>query len=403
MRPSCGSCAPELRFAALGEAGDYQRSQVASPEHRALARESAQKSIVLLKNEPVDATSLLPLDLNQVKRIAILGELATVANIGDHGSSRVRPPEVITPLEGLQAALPPEVALLSYSGKSARRAANLARQAEVAIVIAGYRHNDEGEYMARELDWLIGGGDRTSLRLPPAQEKMIQAVAAANPRTVVVVIGGGPVIMEAWRERVPAILMAWYPGMEGGHAIADILLGKVNPSAKLPCSFPRSAEHLPFFDPQAEEIEYGYFHGYWLLDREDHPAAFPFGHGLSYTKFDYDRLSLNQTELSPDGVLEASIAISNRGSRAGAEIAQLYVGYPQSRVERPVRQLKGFRRLELAPGQSQTVRFELPASELAYYDEQRRVWTVAPGDYEILVGPSSRRSELNSAAFRIKE
>jgi beta-glucosidase len=154
--------------------------------------------------------------------------------------------------------------------------------------VVGLTHREEGEYMP----FPRKGGDRIRLTLSDPDEALIQAVAATNPRTAVVLMGGGPILCEGWRERVAALLIAWYPGMEGGHALADVLFGRVCPGGRLPCVFPRSAEHLPFFDPEAETIEYGLFHGYRLLEKEGHRPAFPFGFGLSYTRFTCTELEL---------------------------------------------------------------------------------------------------------------
>ena len=181
------------------------------------------------------------------------------------------------------------------------------------------------------------------------------SVAAANPHTVVVMIAGSAIVTEKWRGRVPAILMAWYPGMEGGHALADILLGKVNPSGKLPCVFAQSAQQLPFFDKRAKSIEYGYFHGQRLLDKNGEEPAFAFGFGLSYTTFRYQNLRIEEERLSPSDTVRVAVDVSNTGDRAGEEIVQLYVGYPESRVERPLRELKAFVRVALAPGETQRV------------------------------------------------
>jgi beta-glucosidase len=189
--------------------------------------------------------------------------------------------------------------------------------------------------------------------------------------------------------------------MEGGHALADLLLGRANPSGKLPCVFPRSAAHLPFFDATADEIEYGYWHGYRLLDVEGHEPAFPFGFGLSYTTYAYSNLRLSGEAITPRGTLVASVDVANTGSRAGDEIVQLYVGYRGSAVERPVRELKGFARLPLAPGETRTVSFELSATQLACYDTGRAAWVVEPIPYVVSVGGSSRAHDLLSAEFRV--
>ncbi|MCU0577332.1 MAG: glycoside hydrolase family 3 C-terminal domain-containing protein [Desulfobacterota bacterium] len=299
----------KIRFAGTGERERYGPHEVVSAAHRAMAREAAQKSMVLLKNDPVgDAGPLLPLNTAQPGRIALIGRLATVRNIGDHGSSMVRPPHVVTPLEGLQAAFG---TIVFEKGRDIAAAAMAARTADTAVVIAGYTHRNEGEYIP-----LKGGGDRASLTLERHDEDLIKAVAEANPKTVVVLMGGSAIITESWREKVPAIVMAWYPGMEGGHALADILSGAVNPSGRLPCVFPRSENQLPFFDRKARSITYDAWHGYRLMDRQGFDPAFAFGFGLSYTTFAYRGLHIIQDELDAGDTLQVSVEVTNTGRRS---------------------------------------------------------------------------------------
>ena len=388
----------KIRFAQIGEPERYGPHTVACAEHRALAREVAQKSIVLLKNEVLaNGKPLLPLAPAKVRRVALIGKLAAIKNIGDRGSSGVRPPNVVTPLEGMRAAAGKDIDIVFDDGRNTTAAVQKAHATDAAIVIAGFTHKDEGEYL-----FFLGGGDRDSLTLRPHDEALIQAVAAANPNTAVVLMGGSAVITEAWRHKVPAILMAWYPGMEGGHALADILFGKVNPSAKLPCVFPKSEKQLPFFDKHATSIEYGSYHGYRLMDKNGYEPAFPFGFGLSYTTFAYRNLELDQNEVAADGTLRVNVEIANIGTLAGQEIVQLYVGYEGSRVERPVKELKGFAKVKLAPGETKRVAIALPANRLAYYDEQLPGWRIEPIAYRVYVGPSSRSEDLLTTQFHIR-
>jgi beta-glucosidase len=389
----------KVRFAGIGEPERYGPQAVASAEHRTLAREVAQKSMVLLKNDPLPGTGcpLLPIDCGRVKRLAVIGRLTAEGNIGDHGSSRVRPPHVVSPLAGIEAAAISSVEVLFDRGGSPAAAAEVARRADAAIVVAGYSPDDEGERMPNSTK----AGDRASLRLATHDEALIQAVAAANPATVVVLIGGSAVVTEAWRRSVPAMLMAWYPGMEGGHALADLLFGVANPSGKLPCTFPQSGAHLPPFDPRADLVEYGYYHGYRLLERDGHEPAFAFGFGLSYTTFRYGALHLDREAMAVDGELRASVAVTNSGPVAGDEIVQIYAGCETSGVDRPAKELKGFARVSLAPGETRTVPFRLRAEQLAYYDAARGQWAVEPGEYRLFVGGSSRPGDLLRARFRV--
>lgn len=396
------------RFAIIGEPGRYRREVVTGPEHRALAREAAQKSIVLLKNSPLPVRQepgvrdvMLPLDPDRLQRLIVIGKLAKVSNIGDHGSSKVRPPYVITPLQGIQTALGPAVQVTYESGKDLKAATEAARGMDAAILIVGYTHSDEGEAMNNILRKSGRGGDRKLLTLHAHDEALIHAIAAVNPRCVVVIIGGSAVITEAWREKVPAILMAWYPGMEGGHAIADILFGKANPSARLPCTFPASDRQLPFFDPNALSIEYGYYHGYRLLEKNHEAPAYAFGYGLSYTTFEYTNLQLHTPKITSSEILRVNVAISNTGDRSGEETVQLYVGAPGVVVDRPIKELKAFRKISLYPGETKQVEIELSTNKLAYWDETQNQFMIEPGIYRLYIGPSSRSEDLISEQFEI--
>jgi len=388
----------KIKFAQGSEQERYGPQFVLSPEHQALAQEAAQKSIVLLKNEPVGDGSqrILPIDTAQVKNIAVIGKLASIPNIGDKGSSMVRPPYVVTPLMGIRAAAPPNSKIIYSSGRRMDKTIGIAREADIAVVIAGYTHKDEGEHMP-----FSKGGDRDSLNLRPNDEKLIARTAAVNPNTVVILMGGSAIITEKWRKSVPAILMVWYPGMEGGNALADIIFGKVNPCAKLPCVFPKSESQLPFFDKRAKRIEYDLFHGYRLMDRDGHEPAFPFGFGLSYTTYKYSNLQLDRDEIDADGTLHANVEITNTGDVPGEETAQLYIGYTGSKIERPLKELKSFSKLHLKSGETKRIEFVIKVEDLAYYDEQLNKWIVEPIAYTVYVGPSSRREDLLSAQFRV--
>ena len=266
-------------------------------------------------------------------------------------------------------------------------------------MVAGYTHADEGEYIAAvPLIAKAKGGDRLSLTLSPADEALILAVAAANPRTVVVLEGGSAIITETWRGRVPAILMFWYPGMEGGHALANLLFGDANPSGKLPCVFPKSAAQLPFFDPHAEEIEYDLYHGYRLLDRQGEEPAFAFGFGLSYTTFRVDGLCVETEPVSAGDTLRVSAEVRNTGPRAGATVVQLYVGCEASAYDRPVRELKGFRKITLQPGEGRACHLRRAGHALAVWDGG---WQVERGRYRVWVGLSSRPEDLLEGACRV--
>ncbi len=393
----------KLRFASVGEPERYGAASIVCDAHRALAREVAVKSMVLLKNAPVgaDQRPLLPLDPVRLNRLAIIGRLAAAPNIGDSGSSKVRPPTVVTPLDGIRAALGGRVALIHDDGSKPQAAADAARAADAAVVVVGYTDKDEGEFL--DLPIYKKGGDRVSLYLHAGDEGLIHAVSAANPNTVVVLICGSAVIVERWRTYVPAILVAWYPGMEGGHALADLLFGRANPSGKLPCVFPASPDLLPPFDPEADSVDYGYWHGYRLLEHEGCAPAFPFGFGLSYTAFEYTGLTLEDDVVPLDGMLRAAVDVTNTGDRAGDEVVQFYVGYPETTVERPVRELKSFGRISLQSGETQRVTCHIPVSRFAYWDDMRHRWRVEPVRHTLYAGPSSDPAVQLAADFRITD
>lgn len=377
------------RFAKVGEPGGYDNKKVACAEHAELALEAAHKSIVLLKNE----NSVLPFDLEKIKNLAVIGKTADKAVLGDMGSSRVRPPYAITPLQGIRDRAGSQINVIYNSGSDLTEAARIAREADAVILVAGLSWKEEGEFLPIPLFKL--GGDRLDLDLPRKQQELIKTVAAQNENCVVVLEGGSAITMEAWKDKVHAILMAWYPGMEGGNAIADILFGKVNPSGKLPIVFPESVGQLPFFDNKVKEIEYGYFHGYRLFDKKGMDPAFAFGFGLSYTQFKYSGLALDRKVIGGSGMVEVELDVANIGKTAGEEIVQLYVGYAGSKVERPIKDLKAFKRLALGPGETKTISFELAARDLAYYDAEKKCWEVEQIEYIVYAGSSSRMEDLH--------
>ena len=195
--------------------------------------------------------------------------------------------------------------------------------------------------------------------------------------------------------------MAWYPGMEGGTALGEIIFGDINPGGKLPMVFPKSQEQLPFLDIEAREIEYDYYHGYNLMDKEDFEPAFPFGFGLSYTTYSYENLKIDKNSIKKSEEVKVSVDITNTGKVAGEEIVQLYVGYKGSSVERHVKDLKGFGKISLKPGETKTISIGLKASELAYYDVEKKDWVVEKIEYIIYIGPSSRKEDLLTTTFRL--
>lgn len=383
------------RFAAVGEPERYQQSAVAGPEHAALARRVASDGMVLLRNEPAGGASpLLPLDAAALRRVAVVGRLISAPNLGDEGSSRVRPPYVITPLAGIAEALP-QAEIIAVEGASLAGHEDAIAASDAVIAVVGYSHEDEGENV------FIKGGDRPSLRLRADDEALLLDAVRLNPRTVAVVVTGSAIVSEAWRDTVPAILVVWYPGMEGGRALADVLLGTAHPGGRLPCVFPRSEDDLPPFDSAASEVEYGLFHGYRWLDRNGVAPAFPFGFGLGYTTFSLSDLELAAASVGHRDELVVSATVTNTGTRAGAEVIQVYVEPPAAAVERAPRELRGFQKVQLAAGESAPVAIRIAVAGLGYWDEAVHGFVVERGDYVARVGTSSRDADLARLPFRV--
>lgn len=380
----------KLKFITPDFQEGYNMDVVAGKEHVAVALEAAHKGVVLLKNE----NKALPLSRKQGMTIAVMGKLADFPNIGDHGSSTVNPPYVVTPLQGMKNRAGTGVNIVHCPGDKLPRAAEVARGADAVIVVAGATFEDEGEGGG-------GLGDRLDLNLHQPDLDLIEAVAKETDRLIVVLEAGAAITLESWKDKAHAIVMAWYPGMEGGNAIADLLFGDVNFSGKLPITFHKSEDQLPFFDNRVDVIDYDYWHGYRLFEKKGYEPAFPFGFGLSYTEYEYSRLRIKDDKISKNGKIRASVDVTNKGGMAGEEIVQVYVGCKGSAVERSVKDLKTFARVALEPGQTGTVNFELDAQSLAYYDEGKGAWVVEPAEYVLYAGPSSRQQDLLSKTFRI--
>lgn len=369
----------------------YAPDLVGRREHVELALEAAEKSAVLLCNSGV-------LPISRDMRVGVFGQLASLENTGDHGSSRVRPPHVVTPLQGLADHLgAPDMAVLGDEMDPAA-AAEAARGLDAAIIIAGYTRIEEGEFIPGDMtlgredlgpalaeDRTHIGGDREALTLPERQVALIRAVAAANPNTIIVLVAGSAVIVEDWIGEVAAVLQTFYSGMEGGRALARLLYGEVSPSGKLPFTVARRAEDYPFFDRDAERIEYGPYCGYTLFDREKSEPRFAFGHGLSYARFKLRALKVRKFK----GGIEASVAVRNDGTMAADDVVQLYAGFPGKVVERPVRLLRGFERVSLRPGETKVCRFFVPAENLTFWNPATRAWQAEPGEHRIMAGRSS--------------
>jgi beta-glucosidase len=247
------------------------------------------------------------------------------------------------------------------------------------------------------------GGDRDDLGLKPGDRTLVEAVTAENPRSVVVLIGGAAIAVDPWRERVGALLMAFYPGEQGGVALARVLFGDINPSGKLPFTVPKDMSQLPPWDNRSDSVEYGPYHGYTLLDRRRESPTYPFGFGRSYTTYRYQNVALETPSVRANGgIVRVSVDVTNTGPRAGEEVVQLYVGFPSpSAVERPVKLLRAFEKVPLAPGETKTVSLAVPVAAFAYYDTGGKAWVVERAAHTILVGPSSRAEDLLTATVLV--
>ncbi len=384
-----------LAFSRAEDPQQYPRNVIACVPHIQLAKKAAEKSMTLIKNKD----NVLPFSKEESRRIAVIGELANTENIGDHGSSRVFPPYVVTPLDGITNLLK-DAEVTFYGGKDIKRARTLAREADTVIIVAGYRHDDEGEYIA-PADGIEGftkpqGGDRKEgLGLHKEEIELIKETGAVNPHTAVVLIGGNMIMIEEWKDSVPAIMMAYYPGMEGGTAIAEALFGDVNPGGKLPFVIPKDERDLPQLDWKADKAVYGYFHGYTKLDHEGIKASVPYGYGLSYTSF---KISGEAVRVNADEIL-ASCKVINTGERKGDEVVQLYIGAPKSKVLRPVKALKGFKRMTLLPGEEKIAEIRCPIDKLKYYTEEG--WVLENTEYMAYIGDSSADEDLTKISFTI--
>jgi beta-glucosidase len=367
----------------LGSLVAPEESVVECDEHLALAREASEKSIVLLKN----SADVLPLSDAPDVRIAVVGDLANAANLGDRGSSSVTSSAVTTPLAGIEACAA-KASIRFYATDDALADVG---DFDVCVVFAGLTYEEEGEFIPTQQSEAEGGnfargGDRESLDLPEREVGLIRRVASQANRTVVVLEGGSAITVQDWIDDVDGVLMAWYPGREGGHAIASILFGAANPSGKLPVSFPRSMSQLMDWDITALDVPHELLHGYRYLDHHQHEPSFEFGFGLSYTTFGLADLSI---ERAADG-FRVTVDVSNSGSRAGATVAQLYVSCRDSSVERAEKELKGFGRVELAVDETLALEFYLADNDLRYYDGASSEWQLEPCAYEFRVGFSSR-------------
>lgn len=384
-----------------------------SDEHYAAARRIGAEGIVLLSNKG----NLLPLDPSKPQNILVVGENAVKMMTVGGGSSSLKVQRETSPLDGLRAQAPAGSTVVwergyvgdptgEYNGvtsgqdlsesRSADRliadAADAARRADIVIFVGGLNKATGQD---------CEDSDRESLALPYNQDAVIEALVAANPRTVVVNVSGNAVAMP-WADKVPAILQAWFLGSESGNSLADVIFGRVNPSGKLPMTFPVRLDDVAAHavgeypgtkraDSDIVDIRYneGVMVGYRWFDTKKIRPLFAFGHGLSYTTFGYGKLSADASKISPDGALTLSVDVTNTGSRAGAETVQLYISDTKASVKRPAKELKNFAKIYLEPGQTKTVTFTVRPSDLAFFDAGAHAWKAEPGEFRAHVGAAS--------------
>jgi beta-glucosidase len=357
-------------------------SVIDSSAHRELALRTARESIVLLANN----NNFLPLDKSKIKTVAVIGPHADreMTGIGYTGLAS----KFVKPIDGIRNKVGPGTEVLYARGSgivesdnpeaSYAEAAAIAKRADVAIVFVGTSQLLEGE-----------GRDRNDVNLPLVQQQLIRRVYAANPNTVVVLLNGGPVSlsgpgpgMGAGGQGVPAVLEMFFAGEEGGTAIADVLFGDYNPGGRLPYTVYRSTADLPPMD------EYDITKGFTYLYFEGRPE-FAFGHGLSYTTFNYSSLDISPRQIPGVGQVTVHVTVENTGKRSGDEVVQLYIHDDHAAVKRPKKQLAGFERISLNPGEKKTVAFTVPAERLAFYDERKKAFSVEAGAFDVLAGGSS--------------
>ena len=378
-------------------------------EHQQATYDAAAEAIVLLKNQ----NNLLPLDFSSIKSLAVIGDNATRKHSNGGLSSEIKAVYEVTPLEALRAKWGDKVDIRfaqgyeklstfvegSNNGQSSgtfssktqesdallKEAVEVARTSDVALLVCGLNHDYDTESF-----------DRLNMDIPYGQVELIQEVVKANPRTIVVMIAGSPLNMAAVDICSPAIVWAWFNGMEGGNALVDVLSGKVNPSGKMPFTTPVSLDQSPAhalgnFPGRDLKVNYeeDILVGYRWFDTKGLPVVYPFGYGLSYTTFDYSNLNTDKKTYDQADTIQATFTLTNTGDREGAEVAQLYVSDPVCSVMRPVKELKGFKKVFLKPGESRRITLDIPVSSLAFYSEAQSQFVVEPGEFILQLGASA--------------
>ncbi len=360
-----------------------------TPEHQALALKVAEESIVLLKNN-----GLLPLNRGEIKRIAVIGPNADATNMlfGNYNGIASHP---VTILAGIQAVAGPGVEITYAQGcplalkndnsnlptpQMRTDALAAAKAADVVIYVGGINSQLEGEEHKVDYHGFFSG-DRTQIELPSVQEDLLKALTATGKPVIFVNCSGSAIAMPWEAKHLPAILQAWYPGEQGGRAVAEVLFGDVNPAGRLPLTFYKSTADLPDFgDYSMSNRTYRYFNG---------KPLFAFGHGLSYTKFKYSEPQLEAKTIAPDGTVRVTFTVKNTGDREGDEVAQVYFRHVHSAVPQPKLALCGFTRVHLAKGDNARVTVDIPAERFRYWDVTKKQYVVEPGKYQLLIGGAS--------------
>ena len=388
-----------LKYAFSYDSIEYNQKLILKSDHIELARKAAEESMVLIKNEKI-----LPFKIMENMRVGVFGNLADLKNTGDMGSSNSSSPYVITPYQGIKNYFKnTDTEVIYDDGNNLDKTIKIAENLDQIIIVVGYTFKDEGEYImsrgqmlksaeAKELVGVEGiGGDRENLELSKKDYELITEISKVNDNVVVVYVGGSAINMNKWIDEIPAILFSWYSGMEGGNALAKILYGDVNPSGKLPFTIAKNDEDYPYFNPFTDTITYGYYHGYTLFEKYDKEIAYHFGHGLSYSNFLIDNFRIidNNTDK-----IVFSTDIKNNSKIKGKEVLQLYVGFENSKIDRPQKLLRDFKKLELEPGEKKTVLLSVDIEDLAYYNNEEKRWEVEDIKYNFYVGNSSDNKKL---------
>jgi len=360
-------------------------------KHSALALQAAREGITLIKN-----AQILPLNKKDVRKVVVLGRLAEKKNLGDHGAEWVASQYIITPLQGI-ANIARDAEVTYYDGRNLQHAKRLAARADAVIFVVGNDEGDEGEYLATSISGNGSGsphiypGDRQmNLELHPNEIELVKEVGVVNDNSIVVLMGGGMIMIEEWKDYVNAIMLAYYPGMEGGTAIAEIIFGDINPSGKLPFVIPRSENDLPPINWDTDYQYYEYYHGYTRLEKQGKVPSMPFGFGLSYTAF---QLSNERFKVSGDTIL-ALCEIENTGAYDGDEVVQLYIGFSNSKVNRPVKILRGFEKVSVRRNERKQVKITCSVDEIKWYNPKTEQMELEQMEYEIFIGTSSRDQDL---------